>query len=80
MKLYQVEVRIPSSSIGVDCSMSYVVAANAEAAYLMVREYLYAKDLGFAADRELRAVRLLAEDTDYPECRTRLFVTPKEDA
>ena len=54
---------------------SYVVAPNAEMAYLEVRAYLTMHDIGEPEDRALKTVELLAEDNEYSECGTRLFIT-----
>lgn len=54
--------------------VSYVVASNAETAYRIVRGALNDMCLGFAAERALDRVELLAENDSYPECGYRLFV------
>ena len=48
----------------------YVVAAEAGAAYQVVRSFLDTKDWGFPKDRALDKVELVAEQQDYPECGT----------
>lgn len=55
---------------------SYVVAANPQKAYEMVRNYLDNNNIGFPHERALRSVELLAEDSSYPECGHMLFVEP----
>jgi hypothetical protein len=78
MKLYRVTLKgMTYSSLGSgtthgDC---YVVANNTEEAYRKVREYIDKKDFGFAYERELNTVQLLAEsDKDYPACGKQLFL------
>jgi hypothetical protein len=59
---------------GVNWGISYVVATNPTDAYEQVRRYLDDKDIGFAADRELESIKLVAEDVEYPECRIKLHL------
>lgn len=47
-------------------------------AYNIVREYVDKRDLGFTGERVLESIELLAEEGDYPECHTQLFIH-KED-
>ena len=68
-KLYRVTCRGMKSSHG----MAYVVARDPGEAYSKVRESLDDRDLGFDADREMEKVELLAEQADYPECKTSLY-------
>ena len=75
MNLYRVKLQGLFSSINTNYNMSYVVAPNAEMAYQEVRVYLDKEDIGFVGERALEAVELLAEDCEYPECGTRLFIT-----
>ena len=53
---------------------SYVVASDATAAYQAVRADLDKRDYGFAKDRELLSVELVAEDYEYTETGSRLFL------
>jgi len=53
---------------------SYVVAEDTNLAYEKVRKYLDEKDYGFRSDRELESIQLLAEDNDFTDVRTRLFL------
>ena len=74
-KLYFVKCKgMTISSTGTAHGLSYVVAKDSAEAYRKVREYLDDNDLGFDRDRELSSVRLVAEDADYPDCGTKLFM------
>ena len=52
----------------------FVVAADPQEAYRIVRNDLDKRDYGFRKDREMKAIELLAEDAQYPECDIRLYV------
>ena len=69
VKLYRVKTHMSG-----DYHFWFVVAVNPNEAYQAVRTYLNDKDLGFTPDRELSSVTLLAEDTEYPDCKTHLLV------
>lgn len=74
-KLYRVKLRGRLNSYGsVDYGLSYVVASSMDSAYNLVRASLEAEDIGFAKERELESIELLAEKTSYPNCNTRLYV------
>lgn len=76
MKLFRVNLRGMKSSYGGPAyGCSYVVAEDSNAAYLLLREYVDKKDLGFDNERELESVELIAEDSEYPRCGTILFLT-----
>ena len=69
MKLYRVTLK------GFDGSrhkVSYALANDPGSAYKKVRVLLDKQDLGFASDRALGSIELLAESEDYPECEVRL--------
>ena len=53
---------------------SYVVAPDPDAAYKAVRANLDARDYGFDKDRELQTVELLAENYDYTDTGSILFL------
>lgn len=53
---------------------SYVVAIDAAEAYRTVRDDLDKRDYGFSKDRELLSVELVAEDYEYTETGSRLFL------
>ena len=57
------------STRGMDVREHYVVAADAGSAYQVVRSFLDQHNLGFVKDRALNKVELIAEQTDYPECK-----------
>ncbi|MCK5602954.1 hypothetical protein KAR91_13815 [Candidatus Pacearchaeota archaeon] len=52
----------------------YVIANDPTSAYKKVREYLDEKDLCFPHEREMDSVKLMAEEAEYPDCKTRLFI------
>jgi hypothetical protein len=68
LKLFKVDLR--DYSFG----SFYVIADNAGQAYQKVRAELDARDLGFREGRALKSVELIAEDAEYPECKTRLML------
>jgi hypothetical protein len=72
-KLYRVELKGLSGPI-MDLSCSYVIATDPTSAYNKVKKWLDEKDYGFKHDRELSAIHLLAEDYEYTNVRTRLFI------
>jgi len=75
MKLYRVTLRgMKSSATGTVYGISYVVAENSETAYLKVKEFLNKNDYGFATDREMELIELLAEDNQYSPVRTMLYL------
>lgn len=73
MKLYRVKCRGMIDSHGT----AFVVAANADAAYRIVLVDLDARSLGFGWEREMNRVELVAEDTLYPACGCRLYLSPE---
>ena len=52
----------------------FVVAQDPESAYRTLRNDLDKRDYGFRKDRAMKAIELLAEDAQYPECDIRLYV------
>ncbi|GAF76861.1 unnamed protein product [marine sediment metagenome] len=75
MKLFRVTCRGMVNVAGnVAYGVAYVVAKDAGAAYRKLRSYLDEKDLGFDGDRELSMIELLAEDVEYPDCGTCLYL------
>lgn len=73
-KLYRVRLKGLTSSTGVDLSCSYVIAPDPTSAYEKVRKWLDEKDYGFKHARELESIHLIAEEYEYTDVRTRLFV------
>lgn len=59
---------------------SHVIAPDATAAYNAVRRELDRLDYGFSKDRELLSVELVAEDYEYTETGSRLFLPNKDSA
>ena len=53
---------------------SHVIAPDATAAYQAIRCELDRLDYGFSKDRELLSVELVAEDYEYTETGSRLFL------
>lgn len=74
LKLYRVTCTgMHGGSVGHAHGIAYVVSWDSHQAYLMMREDLERRDLGYSADRELLKVELLAETVDYPDCGTKLY-------
>lgn len=71
-KLYRVTVQ-GLDSTKPQYKVSYVIADDPTSAYDTVREYLDDQEIGFEEDRELLSVELIADDTRYPDCKTKLF-------
>ena len=74
MKLYKVHLRGLGNSTGVNLQTSYVLAEDSNMAYLKVRKWLDKNNYGFHDYRSLDYVTLLAEDYEYTETRTMLFL------
>ena len=53
---------------------AYVVARDSAQAHQMVKDSLAKKGLGTPYDREMEAVELLAEESDYPACGISLYL------
>ena len=81
MKLYFVQTRGMTHGIttGQVChGQAYVIANDAESAYLQLKKYLDDQQLGYDYERELKEVTLIAETGNYPKCATRLFIEETE--
>jgi hypothetical protein len=77
VKLYLVKCRGMQNSAlgsGTGHGTAYVVANDPAEAYQIVFESLRRRDLGFNHDRALDSVQLLAEEGDYPDCGTSLYL------
>lgn len=75
MKLYKITLKGMTYSVtGTIYGYSYVVATDPTEALKKVQDYLKEKDLGFSHERELDTIELLAEQSDYPKCRTILYL------
>lgn len=74
-KLYKVTCRgmVNFYGSGITYGVAYVVADNPDEAYRKLRESLEGRNIGFARDRELSTVELLAEAVPYPDCGIRLY-------
>lgn len=70
MKLFKVTLRGMYDSYGI----SYAVADNAGEAYEKVKSYLDEKKIGFASERELDKVELLADSYKYTPIKTILYL------
>jgi hypothetical protein len=69
--LYKVYLSAMSNSYGI----SYVIAENPSAAYDIVRNFCNKKDLGFAKERALDRIELLAETNFNGELKQLLHIT-----
>jgi hypothetical protein len=76
MKLYKVKCRGMHGGMASSTAhgIAYVVAANPDEAYQMVRRHLDKSGLGFEYERELESVELMADEGEYPKCGHRLYV------
>jgi len=74
MKLYRVNLRGLTNATGVQYNSSYVVADDTAEAYKRVRKWLDDEDYGFSHERELESVELLADEYEYNDVKTRLFL------
>ena len=76
LKLYRVTCRGMHGGMASSQAhgIAYVVAEDSAAAYRKVRAALDSADLGFAQERALDKVELIAEDADYPECGHKLLL------
>jgi hypothetical protein len=75
MKLYRITLQgMTSSGTSTIYGLPYVVANDPTEAYKKLKKYLDKRDLGFASDRELDNIQLLAEEGDYPNCKIQLFL------
>lgn len=75
MKLFRVTLRGMTYCAGsTHYGVSYVVAKDTAEAVKKVQDYLVGRNLGFADERELDKIELLAEQGDYPACHTQLYL------
>lgn len=75
-KLWMVKTRVSRGATGPDFSSFFVVAQNSHLAWQAVENYLDENDLGFAMDREMASIDLLAESSHYPKCKSILLLVP----
>lgn len=71
MKLYRVKLR---GFYNKPMGAPMVVATDPTAAYEIVKKWLDEKDYGFRKDRELDCVELVADDYEYTDAPSRLFL------
>ena len=76
MNLYLVKCKGMTHATGNDCvyGVAYVVAADPQKVYELLREDLDRRDLGFRNERSLDSITLLAEEETYPDCGYRLYL------
>lgn len=75
MKLYRVNLRgMTGWSTGTSYGLSYVIAEDSEKAYQKVKTFLDEKNLGFIHEREMASIDLIAEDDQYTQTKTMLFL------
>lgn len=75
-KLYRVTLRGMTSTLGTGTAygVSYAIANNPDEAYQKVKKFVDEKDLGYSYQREMDKVELIAEDYQYTETGTILFL------
>lgn len=80
MKLYRVTLQGMRFATGSEpvYGSSFVVADNPTEAENIVKGYLEKRKLGFKGDRELDSIVLLAEESDYPDCKYQLFIKGRD--
>ena len=62
-KLFKVKLKgLKGGTVGIDYQTSFVVAEGLDEAYKKVRDYLDKEDLGFAHERELNRIEVLADE------------------
>ena len=70
MKLYRINLRGSFDSVGIP----YVVADDPTTAYDTVRCFLNDRELGFPKERAMESIELIADESEYPDCRDMLFL------
>ena len=74
-KLYRVTLRgMTYSVIGPIYGIAYVIADDPDKAYKKLKVDLEKRDLGFSHQRELDKIELIAENVEYPDCNTILYL------
>lgn len=74
-KLYKVTLKgMTINTTGIVYGVAYSVAKTSEEAYQKVRKFLQEKDLGFSKDRELDKVELIAEEYQYTDTDSILYL------
>ena len=72
-KVYCIGMRVGLVS-NVAHGVGYVIADNPDQAYKKLRANLDKEDLGFAQERELEKIKLIAENDNYPDCGFKLYL------
>lgn len=75
-RLYHIRCHGMQTTIGgqVAFGQAYVVAPDPTEAYRKLRATLDARDIGFAKDREMLSIELVAEAVEYPDCGIILYL------
>ena len=74
MKLFLVKCKgMTINPTGAPHGKAYVLADDPTSAYNKLKAYLDDKNLGFADERVLDRITLVAEEGDYPKCRIQLI-------
>lgn len=75
-KLFKVTCRgMTTAPTGTPHGIAFIIANTPEQAYNILRKDLDERNLGFEHERELYIIELIAEDTEYPACKMRLYST-----
>lgn len=76
IKLYEVSCRGMKYDTGggIVYGKAFVLAENPSDAYKKMRKTLDEQSIGSSKDLELESVKLLAEDSLYPDCEIRLYI------
>ena len=72
MNLYRLEFQ------GYRIDPAYILAESTNEAYDLARKDLDDRDYAYRKDRGLKTISLVAQDTECPDCGTRLYVTEVE--
>ena len=74
-KLFRITLRgMIFNSTGIAYGVSYVVADNSDEAYQKVKKFLDDNDIGFAKERELDKVELIADSYRYTGVENLLYL------
>jgi hypothetical protein len=75
MKLFLVECRgMKTSIVGTPHGIAYVLEEDPTKAYNKLKKFLDDNDFGYPHERELDKITLIADSTNYPNCRTKLVL------
>jgi hypothetical protein len=75
VKLFLVRCHGMQTSTGgqIAWGQAFVAAEDPTSAYRKLREHLDKGDIGFARDREMLSIELVADSYEYPECCIRFY-------